>query len=137
MTRLAAIFGIFLTGVLVALVATSRTGPEAMTAMHAERSEKIGDMLASYACFQNTKNTTVELLASGQVHLAEACNRVHESAAQNHPDYLKFIEISDPAPTAQERIARNLIGHLHSIEGADAALSAQVRVLESELALLH
>src|SRR5208282_809053 len=118
-----------------AMVARSQTRPDLTAVMEPDRQgrDQIGDRLVSYMCFKNTMDTTVELLANGQIHLADACARVHDSAARNHPDYLNFIEVSDPAPTARERIARNIIGHLNSIEGDDAALSARVRTLEREL----
>ncbi len=137
MTRFAALFAILLTGALVTIVASSQLQPAPTRNLPDERHEQIGDMLVSYLCFRNTLTTAVELLASGQIELADACERVHSSATSHHPDYLKNIELSDPAPTTQERIARNLIGHLQSMEGDNPARSARVRALERELAVLH
>ena len=137
MTRFSMISAICLTGAFVTLVATIDTAPDKLMALNAERNEKISDMLVSYYCFENTKTTTVELLAKGQISLVEACDLVLESATRHHPDYLTNIEISDPAPTAQERIARNLIGHLRSNEGDGRVLSSRVQALELELAVLH
>jgi hypothetical protein len=137
MTRFAATFAVLLTGALVTMVAATQTRPADTPYLPDERGWQIGDMLVSYLCFQSTMRSTVELLASGQLPLAAACDRIHDSALRHHPDYLKHIEISDPAPTVRERIARNLIGHLHSIDGIDDAPSARVRALELELAVLH
>lgn len=139
MTRLAAIFAVFMTGALAAVVLAGRSQLESMSAQEPERqcNAEIGDLLVSYGCFKNTFKTTVDRLASGEIRLDEACERIRDSALHNHPDYLKNIQTSDPADSVQERIARNLIGHLHCFEEDGVVPSARVRALEAELAVLH
>ena len=141
MTKIAAVVAIMMTGAVALLAAGGQPWNEksATATLDADSqvSGKIDDMIVEHLCFQNTLNAMLDLLANEQIHLADACGRVHESALRNYPAYLRDIEISDPAPTARERIARNLIGHLQRIEENDSKASSRMRALELELAVLH
>lgn len=146
MDRLAAVFAISLTCTLGTIVVLAQSRPADPASQQAAN---IDDQIASYFCFERTRASVVDSLRSGQMRLADGCDRVHESALAYCPDYLTRIERTDPAPTLRERIARNLIGHVQSAQfeesGAtpiltqreQAAISERVQALQRELAALR
>jgi hypothetical protein len=138
MMRFSTLSAIVLTGAFVTLIVNIQTPDpqDAGAVPDGQYNRNIQELSISYGCFKQTFTSALDGLLSGEYGLEEARDRVHESAQSHFPNYLKHIEITDPAPTVQQRIARNLMGHLHNIDDPDGKLASRLRVLDAEFAAI-
>jgi hypothetical protein len=139
MTRFSTIAAVFLTGAFATLLVSLLTPTHATTIRvdAAEFDDATRERVVSYHCFKGSLSTALELLASGEIGLEEARNRVYESALNYNPGYLQHLADCERGKTPQERVARNLIGHLRSRQAGSSAIRARIHALELELAELQ
>ena len=139
MMRFSTLSAILLTGAFVTLLVNMQSPeqqPYPVAVPDGYYNQNLQELAISYGCFKNTLNTTLDDLLSTDLKLEEACDQVHKSALSHFPNYLKNIEITDPAPNAEQRICRNLIGHLRGIDDPGAKLAPRIQELEKQFAAL-
>ena len=129
MNKLAILLTTILAAGFVSLKMTEPAGEECAWA----DAQKIQEKFASYKCFKETLEITVDELGKGEVRLSEARARVVEAAGRYHPQFFPNLVHAEPGKSDDERVAHNLVGHVRSLEDIDPNIRIHLPALEKEL----
>jgi hypothetical protein len=95
--------------------------------------QKLQEKLATYRCFKQTLETSVDELGKGEIRLREAHARVLEAARRFHPEFFAHLIRAEPGNSDEQRVAHNLVEHVRSVEEMDPNVRRQLPELEMEL----
>jgi len=100
-----------------------------------EKAERYEVKRARRDAFAAFSQSVCDALAAGEMHLADASQRMLTYTESFYPDYLENLDLAEQGASRQEKIARNLIRYFANLvhshpERADPVLVAR---LEKEL----
>jgi hypothetical protein len=108
---------------------------ERSAAHQREKAERYEVKRARRDAFAAFSQRVCDALASGEMHLADASQRMLTYSESFYPDYLQNLDLAEQGTSTQEKIARNLIRYFANLVHShpDRANPVLVARLEKEL----